>query len=186
MMSCVNITKAAEFSQTRFHINVKSAVNTFDAKDQRDGKGKGDGKGMVKGMLSIHVGIMLLLGHVTLSPSLHVLSSPLCCCHMSYPGCIIVPCQCRLVVIFAGVVVASLLLSLRVLVVSFLCHGLLILCLSCLSHCHPCPSCVIIVPCHWSVVVLCVSKVGWDEWRGVLTRVPCHCLCLFMGAGHSL
>jgi len=79
-------------------------------------------------------------------------------------------------------------LSSRVLVVSFLCRGLLVLCLSHLSHCCPCPSCVIVVPCHRSVVVLCVSKVGWDEHGGggVLTRVPRRRLCPFVGAGHHL
>jgi len=39
-------------------------------------------------------------------------------------------------------------------------------------HRHPCPGCVVIVPCCQSVIVLCVSKVGWDELRGVLTMVP--------------
>jgi len=78
--------------------------------------------------------------------------------------------------------------SLRVLVVSFLCCGLLILCLSHLSHRCPCPSCVVVVPHHWSIVVLCVSKVGWVGMsrEGVLTRVPHRRLCPFMGAGHHL
>jgi len=53
--------------------------------------------------------------------------------------------------------------SSRVLVVLFLCRGLLVLCLSRLSCRRPCPSCVVIVPHCQSVVVLWVSKVGWDE-----------------------
>jgi len=46
--------------------------------------------------------------------------------------------------------------------------------LSVVVPCHrcPCPGRIIVVPCHRSVVVLCVSKVGWDEPRGVLTMVP--------------
>ena len=142
---------------------------------------------MVKGMLSIHIGIVSSLGCVTSSPSSHVSSSlPLCCHRMSYPGHVIIPHRCCLVIIFAGVVIAPSLLSSRVLVMLFLCRGLLVLCLSHLSCHHPCPSCIIIVPHRRSVIVLCVSKVGWDEQGGVLTRVPCHCLCLFMGAGHRL
>ena len=39
-------------------------------------------------------------------------------------------------------------------------------------HHHPCPGHVVIVPQRQSVIVLCVSKVGWDEPRGVLTVVP--------------
>ena len=85
-----------------------------------DGKGKGDGEGMLKGMSSIHVGIVLLLGHVTSSPSSHVSSSPLCCRCMSYHGCVIVPRRRHLVIIFTGVIVASLLLSSRDLVMSSL------------------------------------------------------------------
>ena len=142
---------------------------------------------MVKGMSSIHVGIVSSLGRVTLLPSSHVSSSPLHCRCVSYPGRVVVPHQCRLVVVFVGVVVTSLLSSSHVLVMSFLCRGLLVLCLSHLScHC-PCPSCIVVVPRRWSIIVLCVSKVGWDEWGGgVLTGVPrCH-LCLFVGAGHHL
>jgi len=56
--------------------------------------------------------------------------------------------------------------SSHVLVVSFLCRGLLILCLSHLSRRRPCPSCIVIVPHRRSVVVLWVSKVGWDEHGG--------------------
>jgi len=59
-----------------------------------DGKGKGDGKGMVKGMSSIHVGVMSSLGYVASSPSLRVLSSPLRCRRMLYRGCVMVPCCC--------------------------------------------------------------------------------------------
>jgi len=74
------------------------------------------------------------------SSSSQVLSSPHCCCpHV---------------------------LSSRVLVMSFLCHGLLVLCLSHLSCRCPCPSCVVLVPRRRSVIVLCVSKVGWDERGG--------------------
>ena len=77
--------------------------------------------------------------------------------------------------------------SLRVLVMSFLCCGLLVLCVSRLSCRHPCPSCVIVIPCCRSIVVLCVSKVGWDErGGGVLTGVPHRRLCPFVGAGHRL
>jgi len=121
---------------------------------------------MVKGMSSIHVGIVSSLGCVASSPSLRMSSLPLCCRCVSYPGRVVIPRWCRLVVVFAGVVIASSLLSSHVLVVSFLCRGLLVLCLSRLSHCRPCPSCIVVVPCHWSIVVLCVSKVGWDEWGG--------------------
>ena len=141
---------------------------------------------MVKGMLSIHVGVVSSLGHVALSPSSCMSTLPLHCCHVSYPGCVIVPRWCRLVVVFAGVVVASSLSSSRVLVMSFLCRGLLVLCLSRLSCHHPCPSCVVVVPHRRSIVVLCVSKVGWDEWGGVLTGVPHRRLCPFAGAGHHL
>jgi len=122
---------------------------------------------MVKGMLSIHIGIVSSLGCVTSSPSSHVSSSlPLCCHRMSYPGHVIIPHRCCLVIIFAGVVIAPSLLSSRVLVMLFLCRGLLVLCLSHLSCHHPCPSCIIIVPHRRSVIVLCVSKVGWDEQGG--------------------
>jgi len=141
---------------------------------------------MVKGMSLIHVSVVSSLGHVALSPSSCMSSSPLHCRHVLYPGCVIIPRQCRLVIVFTGVVVASSLSSSHVLVMSFLCCGLLVLCLSHLSHHHPCPSCIVIVPHHWSIVVLCVSKVGWDEWGGVLTGVPHHRLCPFMGAGHCL
>ena len=81
-----------------------------------DGKGKGDGEGMVKGLLLLHVGVMLLLGCVTSSPSLCMLSSPHC--HpVLYPGHVVIPCRRRLIIIFVGVVVASLLSSSHVLVV---------------------------------------------------------------------
>jgi len=86
--------------------------------------------------------LVVSLFHVgaTLSSSLRVLSSPRHCrAHMS---------------------------SLHVLVVSFLCHGLLILCLSHLSRRCPCPSCIIVVPRCRSVIMLCVSRVGWDERGG--------------------
>ena len=141
---------------------------------------------MVKGMSSIHVGIVSLLGRVASSPSSRVLSSPLRCRRVSYSGHVVVPRRCRLVVVFAGVVVASSLSSSCVLVMSFLCHGLLVLCLSRLSCHRPCPSCIVVVPHCRSVVVLCVSKVGWDERGGVLTGVPRHHLCPFVGAGHRL
>jgi len=85
-----------------------------------DGKGKGDGEGMVKGMSSIHVGVVSLLGCVASSPSLCVSSLPLCCHCMSYRGHVIVPRQRLLVVIFAGVIVTSSLSSSCVLVVSSL------------------------------------------------------------------
>jgi len=120
-----------------------------------DGKGKGDGEGMVKGMSLIHVGVVSSLGHVASSPSSHVSSSPLCCRCMSYRGCVIVPCWHRLVVIFAGVVIASSLSSSCV-VLACPGHVVLVLAMSSLSH----------------IVVLCVNKVGWDEWREALTRVP--------------
>jgi len=38
-------------------------------------------------------------------------------------------------------------------------------------HC-PCLGHAVIVPCCWSIIVLWVSKVGWEEQRGVLTVVP--------------
>jgi len=122
------------------------------------------GKGMVKGMLSIHIGIVLLLGCVALSPSSHMSLLPLHCCCMSYPGHVIVPHRCRLIVVV--LTCCPCMLSSCVLVMLSLCHGLLVLCLSHLSRHCPCPSCVIVVPCRWSVIVLCVSKVGWDEWGG--------------------
>ena len=56
--------------------------------------------------------------------------------------------------------------SLCVLVVSFLCCGLLILCLSRLSCRCPCPSCVI---------VLCVSKVGTHRGASLLLVSICGC-----------
>ena len=125
---------------------------------------------MVKGMLSIHIGIVLLLGHVALLPSSGMSLSPLRCCHMSYPGHVIVPHWRRLIIVV--LTCCPCMLSSCVLVMLSLCHGLLVLCLSRLSRHCPCPSCVIVVPCHWSIIVLCVSKVGWDEWGGgVLTRV---------------
>jgi len=80
--------------------------------------------------------------------------------------CVVVPRQCRLIVVFAGVVIASSLLSSRVLVMLFLCRGLLVLCLSHLSRRRPCPSCIVVVPRRWSIIMLCVSKVGWDERGG--------------------
>ena len=117
-------------------------------------------------MSSIHIGVVSSLGHVTSSPSSHMSSSPLRCCRVSYPGCVVIPHWCCLVLVFTGVVVASSLSSSRVLVVSFLCRGLLVLCVSHLSRRRPCPSCIVVVPHHWSIVVLCVSKVGWDEHGG--------------------
>jgi len=56
-------------------------------------------------------------------------------------------------------------------------------CIVVLSWSHRCavtlslPSHVIVVPCGWSIVVLCLSKVGWKEWgmggthHGVLTMM---------------
>jgi len=82
-----------------------------------DGKGKGDGEGMVKGMSLIHVGIVSSLGCVTSLPSLHVSLLPLHCHCVSYRGHVIVPHWHHLIIIFAGVIIASLLLSSRVLVV---------------------------------------------------------------------
>jgi len=121
---------------------------------------------MVKGMSSIHVSIVSSLGRVASSPSSCMSSSPLRCCRVLYPGRVVIPRWCCLIVVFAGVVVTSSLLSSCVLVMLFLCHGLLVLCLSHLSHRRPCPSCIVLVPHHRSVVVLCVSKVGWDEHGG--------------------
>ena len=130
-------------------------------------------RGMVKGMSSIHISIVSSPGCVALSPSSCMSSLPLCCHHVLYPGPVVgttslppsqvlsSPCCCHHHVS-----------SSHVLVMLSLCHGLLVLCLSYLSHCCPCPSHIIFVPHHRSVIMLCVSKVGWDEWRGVLTRVP--------------
>jgi len=55
-----------------------------------------------------------------------------------------------------------------------LCHRGAALSSSVIVPCHrcPCPGCVIVVPCRQSIIVLCVSKVGWDKLRGVLTMVP--------------
>jgi len=134
-------------------------------------RGMVKGREMVKGMLLIHIGVVSSLGHVASSPFSHMSSSPLRCCHVSYPGCVVVSHRCCLIVVFAGVVVTLSLSSSCVLVMLFFCRGLLILCLSGLSCHHPCPSCIIVVPRCWSVVMLCVSKVGWDEQGGVLTGV---------------
>jgi len=145
---------------------------------------------MVKGMLLIHVGIVLLLGCVASSPSSCVLSLPLRCCHVLYPGHVVVTCCILVVLLF--VVTCCILVMLLSRVISWscccstsappcchlcrCCHRLVVIVLTCCPRmswlCRPCPSRIVIVPHHRSVVMLCVSKVGWNEWRGVLTRVP--------------
>ena len=63
---------------------------------------------------------------------------------------------------------------LHVLVVLLLCRGILVVML-----CHVVISCivVVVVPHRWSIVILCLSRMGWEErgtggtHRGVLTMM---------------
>jgi len=89
---------------------------------------------MVKGMSSIHVGVVSSLGHVASSPSSCMLSSPLHCRCVLYRG--------RVVIIIVGVIVTSSLSSSRV-VLTCPGHVVLVLAMSSLSHViGPSSSCV--------------------------------------------
>ena len=166
-------------------------------------------------MSLIHVGIMLSLGHVALFPSLCMSSSPLHYHCVLYPGCLFIVVMCCILVTSSFHVSATLSSSSQVLLLPCLCHPCISWsCRPCVSwSCHSCAvaslSCVflasaviVLVPCCWPVVMLCVSKVGWDEWRGyspgclVITCVHLQvlaiicewwgCLCSFLGVLHHL
>ena len=128
-----------------------------------DGKEKGDGEG--KGLPG--PSLLFVGGPGPSSLSSHVCVSWLCHrwamsphCHHVWHGCVVILCWHRVIVgpCCLLVVVACLVMSSLWLVLLF---GVVVLSLSC--HCvvsSSLPSHIVIMPC----VVLCLSKVCWEEW----------------------
>ena len=112
---------------------------------------------MVKGMSLIHISIVSLLGRVALLPSLRM---SLCVVSWSCRHSAAVPPHCHL----CGC-------CHRLIVVVLACHPHVSwLCCSCAMASSSCvflaSATVVLVPHHRFIIMLCVSKVGWDEWGG--------------------